>query len=164
MIDIAFFVVVLLVIAAIFMRRTSAGVAILALLAGVLLDQLLSLWVLGILPMSSGEQRQYVAATVHLILILAPALVALVSVKVRKHNPVLALLASITLGFLVVFFTYKFIIILPAVPTGSQSSALLTFITPYQNYILASGAVLAVIEMSFGHKHATDEKKKKSKS
>lgn len=116
MIDIAACAVTVLVIVGVLLRKTSAGVAILALLAGVLLDQLLASWVLSFIPPQNEQTMLYISAAVHLLLTFTPAIVALIAVKVGKHHIVPSLLASIALGFLITFFGTKILLPLPLVP------------------------------------------------
>ncbi len=162
MFDIAACAITVLVILGIFLRKTSAGVAILALLAGVLLDQLLSEWILGFIPAQNEQTMLYVTATVHLVLTFTPALVAIVAVKVGKHHIVPSLLASIALGFLITFFAAKIILPLPIVPEEAKTSGLLVFLQPYQNAILAASAVIAVFEMTLSY-HKTSTHKRKNR-
>ena len=161
MVDVAALVIVVLTVAAVMIRKTSAGVGIMSLLAGVMLDQLLGSWVLAMIPRSDALAGQYVTVVVHLILTFAPVVAALSAVKVRKHNQVLSLLASLTLGFLIIFFGLKIVAPLPEVAEAAKNSGLLHFLDPYQNTILAGSAVLGVAEMVLSSNKKSDEKDKK---
>ncbi len=161
MIDIAACAVTVLVIVGVLLRKTSAGVAILALLAGVLLDQLLASWVLSFIPPQNEQTMLYISAAVHLLLTFTPAIVALIAVKVGKHHIVPSLLASIALGFLITFFGTKILLPLPLVPDEAKSSGLLVFLQPYQNAILAASAIVAVFEMTLSYHKTTAHNKSK---
>lgn len=164
MIDLAALAVTGLVILGVMLRKTSAGVAILALLAGVLLDQLLSGWIIGFIPEQNSQTMLYVEAAVHLLLTFTPAIVSIVAVKVGKHHIVPSLLASISLGFLITFFGTKIILPLPIVPEDAKTSGLLVFLQPYQNEILAASAVIAIFEMTLSyHKTSAHHRAKKHK-
>jgi len=147
MIDLAALAITLLVTFLVMLRKTSAGVAILALLAGVLLDQLLSQWIFSFVPQQADATALYAEAALHFALTFVPAFVALVAVKVGKHHIVPSLLASIALGFLITFFGTKIILPLPFVPEDAKASGLLVFLQPYQNEILSASAVIGVLEM-----------------
>lgn len=166
MVDLIALGIALIIVVAVFIRKTSAGVGILALLAGVLLDQLLSGWVIGLLPKQATDlSSQYVPVAVHLLVTFIPVGATLVAVKVRRHNAVLSLLSSLVLGFLVFLFGLKIIAPLPMVAKAARNSGLLTFLSPYQNLILSAAAILALIEMIASHRakdsHDKHEKKKK---
>lgn len=162
MVDLAALVIALLVVVVVFLRKTSAGVAILALLAGVMLDQLIGSWVLGFLPSQNTINGQYVTVVVHLLITFIPVAATLVAVKVSHHNAVLSLLSSLMLGFLITYFGLQIIAPLPAVSSAAKNSGLLHFLEPYQNAILAGAAILALIEMVMSHrsKFSHDKKKK----
>ncbi len=162
MVDLIALGLTLLIVVAVFVRKTSAGVAVLGLLAGVLLDQLLSAWVLGLLPHSELQKTPYIAVVVHLLITFAPVVASVIAVKVSRHNAVLSLITSLTLGFLVTFFGVQIVSSLPQVVVATNNSGLLHFLQPYQNAILAGSAVLAVVEMIASH-HAKPEDKKKKK-
>lgn len=164
MVDLIAFGIVLLVVAAVMVRKTSAGVAVLALLAGVTLDQLLGAWVIGLLPQEALTYSEYIPVIIHLLVTFTPVVATLVAVKVAKHNLIISLLASLVLGFLIVFFGLKIIEPLPLINTAAKNSGLLHFLDPYQNAILASSAVLAVVEMIMSHHAKTEGKKKKHKT
>ncbi len=160
MIDLAACGLTALVIIGVFLRKTSAGVAILALLAGVMLDQLLSTWLIGFLPQNSA----YLEAAIHGAITFTPALVAIIAVKVGKHHIVPSLLASLALGFLITFFGTKIILDLPVVPEDIKTSGLLVFLQPYEKPILAASAVIAVVEMTLSyHKTSAHHRAKKHK-
>jgi hypothetical protein len=162
MVDIIALGLTLLIVAAVFIRKTSAGVAVLGLLAGVMLDQLLSSWLLGLLPPSTLQKSEYVPVVVHLLITFAPVVASVVAVKVSRHNAVLSLLTSLMLGFLVTFFGIQIVAPLPQVVEAAKNSGLLHFLQPYQNAILAGGAILAVVEMIASH-HAKPAAKSKKK-
>lgn len=161
MIDLAALAITLLVTFLVMLRKTSAGVAILALLAGVLLDQLLSQWVFGFVPQQADTTMLYAEAALHLIITFTPAVVALVAVKVGKHHVVPSLLASIALGFLITFFGTKIILPLPFIPEEAKASGLLVFLQPYQNEILAASAVIAVFEMVLSYSQTNKHRRAK---
>lgn len=161
MIDVITLGVVLLVVIAVFLRKTSAGVAVLSLLAGVMLDQLLGSWLIGLLPEQASSLSEYVPVVVHLLVTFTPVVASIVAVKVARHNMVLSVLTSLTLGFLIVFFGLKIVALLPFVSEAASNAGLLTFIAPYQNTVLAVSAVLAVIEMIMSHQSGIIDKKKK---
>ena len=160
MIDIVIAVVVLFIVGIIFVRKTSPGVAILGLLAGVLLDQLLAQWVFGFIPPDSLTLSPYVPIIVHLLLTFTPVFVAIGAVKSPKKNAVLALLTSLALGFLMVFFGIQIMTAVPEVAAEAKNSGLFHFLDPYDNAILAAGAVLAVVEMVASHRIKNNAKKK----
>lgn len=162
MVDLVAFGVVIVVVAAVMIRKTSAGVAVLGLLAGVMLDQLLAGWLIGLLPSQAKELSSYVPVVIHLLITFTPVIASIVAVKVAKHSLVLSLLTSLVLGFLMVYFGLKIIAPLPLVSEAAKNSGLLHFLDPYQNVILASSALLAVTEMIISH-HAKHEDKKKKK-
>jgi hypothetical protein len=155
MIDLAACGLTFLVILLVMLKKTSAGVAILALLAGVLLDQLLADWLIGFMPNQGESTMLYATATVHLILTFVPMLISIIAVKVGKHHIVPSLLASIALGFLITFFGTKLILPLPIVPEDAKTSGLLVFLQPYQNVILAASALIAVFEMTLSYNKST---------
>lgn len=159
MIDLVACGLTVLVILFVFLRKTSAGVAILALLAGVLLDQLLSSWIISFIPNQNDQTMLYLAAAVHLGLTFIPALVAVVAVRVGKHHIVPSLLASIALGFLITFFGTKIVLGLPIIPEEAKDSGLLIFLQPYQNAILAASALIAVFEMTLSYHKTSNHQK-----
>lgn len=167
MIDITFLIVPLVIATVVMVRKTSAGVAVLGLLAGVMLDQLLTTWILGELPASATSMSQYMPLMVRIFVTLAPSAASLAAVKVHRHNAVLALLTSLLLGFLVVYFVLQILAPMPEVATATKKSGLLSFIRPYHNQILAVSAILAVIEMIASHRtgvaHSKSKKKGKKK-
>lgn len=160
MIDLIIAGVVLAVMVLVLVRRTSAGVAILGLLAGVLLDQLLADWILGFVPRDTPMYSQYIPVAVHLLVTFTPVFVALLAVKTPKKNPVLSLLTSLVLGFLMVFFGIQIVAAIPEVANESKNSGLFHFLDPYDNSILAAGAILAVVEMVASHRVKSPDKKK----
>lgn len=162
MVDLAALCIALLVVLIVFVRRTSPGVAIFALLAGVLLDQMLSDWVTGLLPAQTLLMASYVAVAVHLLITFLPVIVSLVAVKVTHRNSVLSLLTSLALGFLIVSFGLKIVAPLSFASYAANNSGLLTFLDPYLNLILTASAILALIEMISSHKITHKESKKKS--
>ncbi len=162
MVDLIALGLTLLIVAAVFIRKTSAGVAILALLAGVMLDQLLSSWLLGLLPPSTLQKSEYIPVAVHLLITFTPVVATIVAVRVSRHNAILSLLTGLMLGFLVTFFGIQIVATLPQVVEPAKNSGLLHFLQPYQNTILAGGAVLAIVEMIASH-HAKPADKNKKK-
>lgn len=163
MIDLAAVGITLLVIFGVMLRKTSAGVAILALLAGVLLDQLLSAWIIDFIPKQNEQTMLYATAAVHLVITFTPMLIALFAVRVGKHHIVPSLLASLALGFLITFFGTKIILPLPFITEDMKSSGLLVFLQPYQNAILAASAAIATLEMTLSyHKSRTHHKKNRT--
>lgn len=160
MIDLIIAGVVLFVMVLVLLRKTSAGVAILGLLAGVLLDQLLSEWLLSFVPQDTPMFSEYVPVAVHLIVTFVPVIVAILAVKSPKKNVVLSILASLVLGFLMVFFGIQIVSAIPAVSAEVKNSGLFYFLDPYDNIILASGAVLAIVEMVASHRVKSSSKKK----
>lgn len=163
MVDLAALGIAVLVVLAVMLRKTSAGVAVLALLAGVMLDQLLSSWFISLLPTNISSASQYVPVVIHLLVTFTPVVVTLVAVKVAKHNAVLSLLTSLVLGFLITYFGLKIVAPLPLVAEAAKNSGLLHFLDPYQNSILASSAVLALTEMILSHRTSSSSEKKKKK-
>ncbi len=159
MIDIVACGLTVVVILFVFLRKTSAGVAILALLAGVLLDQLLSGWIISFIPNQSDQTMQYLTAAIHLGLTFIPAVVAVIAVRVGKHHIVPSLLASIALGFLITFFGTKIVLDLTILPGDLIDSGLLIFLQPYQNAILAASAFIAVFEMTLSYKKTSSHQK-----
>lgn len=152
MVDIAALAIAVLIVAVVMIRKTSAGVGILSLLAGVMLDELLSEWIIGMLPTSGGAlASEYVPVIIHLLLTFTPVVVVLVAVGVKKHNVILSLLASLVLGFLITYFGIKILAPLPAISEAAANSGLLHFLEPYQNAILAGAAILALVETAIGH-------------
>lgn len=161
MVDLVAFGVIVLVSAAVLVRRASAGVALLTLLAGALLDQLLGEWLIGLLPQTVIAGSDYIPIAVHLVVTFAPVLVAIGVVKVGRQSVVLSLLTSLLLGFLMVVFGLKILAPVKVVSDLTYTSGLLSFVRPYDNAILAAGAVLAIIEMIVSHRTMSDTKKKK---
>ena len=151
MVDLIALILVLVVVLVVFLRKTSAGVGMFALLSGVLLDQLLSTWVLNLIPKQSGTLADYLPVIVHLLITFTPVLAVLIAVKVPHHNVVLSLFSSLVLGFLVVFFGLKIVAPLPEVAGAAKNSGLLTFLAPFENVILASSAGLALAEVILSH-------------
>lgn len=163
MVDLITIGIVALIVAVVFLRKTSAGVAILCLLAGVLLDQMLSAWVLGMLPKNATTASPYVGAVVHLLILFTPVVAALIAVKVTKHNMILSLLTSLVLGFLIVLFGLTIVAPLPFAAEAAKNAGLITFLDPYKNIILAASALLAIVEMVFSHGGSVMPKGKKGK-
>lgn len=162
MVDLVTLVVALLVVLVVFVRRTSAGVAIFGLLAGVLLDQLLSSWVISLLPPTVTDSSEYAGVIIHLLITFVPVAVSLVAVKVAHRNGVLSLLTGLVLGFLIVFFGLKILAPLPQITDAANNAGLLTFLSPYQNTILAASAILAIVEMIVSHRSLGGGKKTKN--
>ncbi len=160
MVDIIAPVVVLLVVLVVVLHRTSAGVAVLALLAGVLLDQLLSAWVIAALPSQQAPLNIYVSVVVHLLITFTPMVVALAFVKATRQSLIVPILTGLVLGFLVVYFGLRIVAPLPAVTKVANKSGLITFLGPYQNAILAASAVLAILAMVIDHRKIRGKKDK----
>ncbi|MCB9822972.1 hypothetical protein H6800_01715 [Candidatus Nomurabacteria bacterium] len=159
MVDLISPVIVLLIVLIVLVRRTSAGVAVIALLAGVLVDQLLSAWILDAIPGQAPDMQVYVNVVVHLILTFTAMVVAIVAVKANRKSVVIPLLTSLLLGFLFVFFGLQIIAPIPYVTTYAENSGLITFLTPYQNPILAASAILAIVSMVADHKKVSSKDK-----
>lgn len=151
MIDVIALGVTALVVVAVFLRKTSAGVAILSLLAGVLLDQLLATWVINQLPAQANSLGDYLPVIVHLLITFAPVVASLVAVKVHNHHAILSLLSSLVLGFLIMFFGVKIVAQIPITKPYIDNGGLLHFLQPYQNAILTGSAILALVEMVMSH-------------
>ena len=164
MVDLIALVLAICVVLVVMLRRTSAGMAIIAVLAGVMLDQLLSQWIIGLLPNSLFDSSTYILIAVHLIITFATVVVVLATAKVTHHSTVLSLLTSLVLGFLLFFFGIKIFSKAPELAEYTSNSGLLHFVGPYQNTILAAAAVLALIEMSNSHKTAKLKAKKLKKN
>lgn len=161
MVDITALIIALLIAVVVTLRKTSAGVAVLALLAGVMLDQLLSAWVTGLLPrQATALSAQYIPVVVHLLITFIPTVASLVAVKVARHNLVLSVLTSLALGFLIFFFGLKIIAPLPFMKGAAKNSGLLTFLNPYQNLILSSAAILGIMDMILSHRSGSQFAKK----
>jgi hypothetical protein len=161
MVDLVALGLTLCIVLIIFVRKTSAGVAIFSLLAGVMLDQLLGSWVINLLPAVDARAAQYLPVIVHLLIVFVPVLASVIAVRTSRHNAVLSLLTSLTLGFLMVLFGIKIVAPLPEVVHAAKNSGLLHFLDPYVNAIIAGSAVLGVIEMTTSHRRKTEDKKKK---
>lgn len=159
MVDLISPAVVLVIVLVVVLRRTSAGVAVLALLAGVLLDQLLSVWVINALPSQTSPMDVYLNVVVHLLLTFTAMVVAIVAVKANRQSIVIPLLTSLLLGFLVVFFGLQILAPIPVITTVASNSGLITFLSPYQNPILAASAILAVVSMVADHKKISKKDK-----
>lgn len=161
MIDLITLIIVILVVGVIMIRRASAGVAILALLAGVFLDQLLATWIIEQLPV--GSDNEYFPVAIRLIIGFIPVVLAITAIKAQKQNTILSLLTSLLLGFLVVYFGLQILEPVTAVADEARKSGLFSFLRPYQNQILSGAAVLALIEMyaSNNTKAHSDKKKRK---
>ena len=158
MVDLLSPVIVLIIVLVVVLRRTSAGVAVIALLAGVLIDQLLSPMVLSAIPKQSTVDPVYVGVVVHLVLTFTCMVVALSVVKATRQSLVVPLLASLLLGFLVVYFGLHILAPIPMLSKQANNSGLVTFLSPYQNGILAASAILAVLAMVIDHKKVADKK------
>lgn len=159
MIDLISPVIVLLIVLVVLVRRTSAGVAVLALLAGVLIDQLLSTWVINAIPNQSSSMDIYVNVVVHLLLTFTAMVVAITAVKANRKSVVVPLLTSLLLGFLVVYFGVQILAPIPQLTNEANNSGLITFLSPYQNPILAASAILAVVSMVADHKKVSNKDK-----
>lgn len=161
MVDLIALGLTLCVVLIVFVRKTSAGVAIFSLLAGVMLNQLLGAWVLDMLPSVDAKAAQYLSAAIHVLIVFTPALASIVAVKTSRYSAVLSLLASLTLGFLMVFFGIKIVAPLPELTYAAKNSGLLHFLDPYVNLIIAGSSALAIIEMTTSHRRKSEDKKKK---
>ena len=162
MVDFVTLGIAVIVVAAVFIRKTSGGVAILSLLAGVLLNQLLGDWLVTLMPVAASSASEYVPIVVRLLILFIPVVAALVAVKVHKQNAVLSLLTGLTLGFLMVLFGLEVIKNLPLVKDAAANAGLIHFLGPYKNVILSASATLAVVEMVMSHNAGLASKKKKS--
>jgi len=160
MIDLIIAGVVIAIVVLVLIRQTSAGIAILGLLAGVLLDQLLAQWLLDFIPKDSLTNSDYVAIAVHLLLTFVPVFIAITAVKPPKKNLVLSLLVSLVLGFLMIFFGIQILTVIPEIALEAKDSGLFHFLDPYDNIILAGGAILAVVEIVVSHRINSSHKKK----
>lgn len=154
MVDLIALVLAIIVVLVVIFRRTSAGMAIIAVLAGVMLDQFLSQWIISLLPNSLFDSSTYILVAVHLVVTFVAVVVVLATAKVTHHSTVLSLLTSLFLGFLLFFFGIKIFSKVPGLAEYTSNSGLLHFVGPYQNTILAIAAVLALVEMSNSHKTA----------
>lgn len=163
MLDVILLGVSLFAVFIVMIRKTSAGVAVLGLLAGVLLNQLLSDWIINQLPNNATSLNEYVPVVVRLIITFTPVIASIVAVKVYRHKPILSILTSLFLGFLVVYFGVDILSSIEVVEETAKKSGLLSFIRPYESEILAAGAILAVVEMVASHHHGNKHSKKKSK-
>lgn len=158
MVDLFSPVVVLIIVLIVVLRRTSAGVAVIALLAGVLIDQLLSPTALGLIPKQTAVDAVYIGVVVHLVLTFICMVVALTVVKATRQSLVVPLLASLLLGFLVVYFGLHILSPIPVLTKQANNSGLITFLSPYQNGIIAASAILAVLAMVIDHKKVSEKK------
>jgi len=154
MVDLIALVLAFVVVLVVMLRRTSAGMAILAILAGVMLDQLLAKWIIGLLPNTFYDSSKMIPVIIHILLTFIPVVVVLITAKVAHHSTVLSLLTSLVLGFLIFSFGLQIFDKLPELNKYTSNSGLLHFVGPYSNAILASSAVLALVEMSNSHKTA----------
>lgn len=161
MVDLITFGIVGIVVILIFIRKTSAGVAVLCLLAGVLLDQMLSKWVIEMLPPFSGEMQQYVEVVVRLLVMFTAPILAMAAVKAPRQNMVLTLLTSLILGFLIVLFGTSIAAQLTITSNAVKNAGLIHFLDPYKNAILAGSAILAIVEMIATHHKPLNTKKSK---
>ena len=100
MVDIIAAILALLVVVFILFRKTSPGIAIFSLLAGVMLQQSLSQWLIGLLPTLTLATKEYVALAIELLLIFTPTVVAITVIKVGRKSVILSVLTSLTLSFL----------------------------------------------------------------
>lgn len=159
MVDLISPAIVLIIVLVVVLRRTSAGVAVIALLAGVLIDQLLSTWIINAIPNQSSSMDIYVNVVVHLLLTFTPMVVAITAVKANRKSVVVPLLTSLLLGFLVVYFGVQILAPIPQLTTEANNSGLITFLSPYQNPILAASAILAIVSMVADHKKVSKKDK-----
>jgi hypothetical protein len=163
MADLIALILVLVVVATVFFRKTSPGVATFALLAGVSLNQLIGKWILGYLPIGSqaSKENELIVACTHMVIIFTPAIVALLYAKVHKRNTVLSLLCSLTLGFLIFYFGIKSLTPVNGLINHTKNSGLIHFVGPYQNLIILISTILATADLIFGHKSKPSISKKK---
>lgn len=159
MVDLISPAIVLIIVLVVVLRRTSAGVAVIALLAGVLIDQLLSTWIINAIPNQSSSMDIYVNVVVHLLLTFTPMVVAITAVNANRKSVVVPLLTSLLLGFLVVYFGVQILAPIPQLTTEANNSGLITFLSPYQNPILAASAILAIVSMVADHKKVSKKDK-----
>jgi len=163
MADLIALVLVIAVVGIVFLRKTSPGVATLALLAGVSLNQLIGKWIIGYLPIGSqtAKSDELVIAFVRMVIIFTPTVVALIFAKVHKRNTVLSLLSSLTLGFLMFYFGLKILGSVDTLMVHTKNSGLVHFIGPYHNLIILISAILATVDLISGHKSKPSISKKK---
>lgn len=152
MVDLIALMLALAVVLVVMLRKTSSGMAILAILAGVMLDQLLAKWIIGLLPNSIYDSSKLIPVVIHLLLTFVPVIVVLITAKVSHHSTILSLLTSLVLGFLIFSFGLQIFDKLPELNKYTSNSGLIHFVGPYNNAILAVSAILALIEMSNSHK------------
>ncbi len=163
MVDLIALAISILVVIVVMLRRTSAGTAIIAVLAGVMLDQLLAGWVVSLLPNSIFDSSKFIAVIIHLLITFTPVVVVLASTKVSRRSMVLSLLTSLVLGFLIFFFGMKIFSVVTELNVYTKNSGLLHFLEPYQNAILASSAILALVEITISHKSSSLKNSKSKK-
>lgn len=163
MADLIALVVALLVTGIVLVRKTSSGMAILAVFAGVTLEQLLSKWIIGYIPNTVFDASPYVLVALKLILTFTPVVVVLFTAKTARRSSVLSLLAGLVLGVLLFSFGLKIVDLVPDLNVHTKNSGLLHFIDPYMNLIISFGVVLAIFEMIFANRVQKLEKSSKSK-
>ena len=163
MVDIIAPILALLVVVFILFRKTSPGIAIFSLLAGVMLQQSLSQWLIGLLPTLTLATKEYVALAIELLLIFTPTVVAITVIKVGRKSVILSVLTSLTLSFLMFTYGMKAVGGLNIASQYTKNSGLIHFVSPYQNTILLASVVLALFEIIVGHRHKKSEKSTKSK-
>lgn len=163
MVDIAALCLTLLFVVLVFIRKSSAGVAVLALLAGVMIDQLLAEWIIGVVPDGPLQSSSYFAVAVHILLTFAPVIITIVSIKTSRRSTILTLLTSLVLGFMATVFGIKIAAKIPQFTEATKNSGLLHFLDPYLNVIIAGTTILALVELIISHRHKGDKDKKKKK-
>lgn len=158
MVDLITPLVILSIVLLVMLRHISAGIAIIALLAGVMLDQLVASSVISVLPKQETGIQLYVQVVVHLLITFAPMAVVLTVVKANKKTIVISLLSSLLLGFLVVYFALGVLEPIPALTAEIRKSGLFSFVRPYQVTIIAVAAILALVALVVDHKNPSTKK------
>lgn len=152
MIDLITPLVILAIVVLVLARKMSASIAILALLAGVKLSQLISGSIIASLPNISEDLQPFIVAIVSLLLTYGPLAIVLVMVKANKKMFVMSLLTSMLLGFMVVYFALPILEPLPILGVEIKKSGLFSFIRPYQTYIILAASMLALTEIIIDHR------------
>ncbi len=165
MADLIALIVALLAATLVMIKKASPGMAIVAVFAGVALEQLLGKWVLGLLPSGVTAASPYLQVAIQSVLTFTPVVVVLIASKVRRRSAILALLTSLLLGFLVFIFGLEIADLIPSLNVHTKNSGLLHFLDPYREFILAASAILALVEISIGQRklEAKEKKSKKNK-
>lgn len=158
MVDVITPLVILLIVLLVMLRHISVGIAVIALLAGVMLDQLIAGSIISALPKQESELQLYVQVVVHLLISFAPMAVVLTVVKANKKTVVMSLLTSMLLGFLVVYFALAILEPIPILKNEIRNSGLFSFVRPYQITIITVSAVLALVALVVDHKNPHTKK------